>query len=229
MGWEYAYNGPVQGYGAKTLRVFLLDDHDIVRRGLRDLLASARDVVVVGESSSADQATRMILDLRPNVMVLDVQLQDGTGIEVCRRVRSAAPEIRGLLLTSAGDDEALVAAILAGADGYLVKLTGSLQVLDAVRRVGVGKSLIDRDQRKRVVDGLRADLTDGRSPLAEAERDLLAHLLDGATDAEIAARTGLSVESVGGGVAALVEVLTGVGAAPAPPVAGQGKHRRSDD
>ena len=170
----------------------------------------------------------MILDLRPNVMVLDVQLQDGTGIEVCRRVRSAEPEIRGLLLTSAGDDEALVAAILAGADGYLVKLTGSLQVLDAVRRIGVGKSLIDGEQKQRVVDGLRADLTDGRSLLAEPERDLLSRLLDGATDAEIAARTGMSVESVGGGVAALVEVLTGVGAAPAPPVAGQGKHRRSD-
>ena len=101
-------------------------------------------------------------------------------------------------------------------------------MLDAVRRIGAGKSLIDRDQGERVVDRLRADLTDGRSPLAEPERDLLSHLLDGATDGEIAARTGMSVESVGSGVAALVEVLTGVGAAPAPPVARQGTHRRSD-
>jgi two-component system, NarL family, response regulator DevR len=203
--------------------VFLLDDHDIVRRGLRDLLASARDVVVVGESPSAEQATRMILELKPNVMVLDVQLQDGTGIEVCRRVRAVDPDIRGLLLTSAGDDEALVAAVLAGADGYLVKLTGSLEVLNAVRRVGTGKSLIDRDQKERVVARLRADLTYGRSPgLADAERDLLSHLLDGATDAEIAEHNGQSPESMASSLAALVEVLTGVGAAPAPRAAGQG-------
>jgi two-component system response regulator DevR len=218
----------VQGYGAKTVKVFLLDDHDIVRRGLRDLLASARDIVVVGESSSAERATRMILDLKPNVMLLDVQLQDGTGIEVCRRVRSAQPDIRGLLLTSAGDDEALVAAVLAGAHGYLVKVTGSLKVLDAVRRVGAGTSLIDREQRERLVSGLRTGLSDGRSSgLADSERVLLSHVLDGATDAEIAELTGRSAESVGGSVAALVEALTGVGAA-VPPAAGQGKHRRSE-
>ena len=209
--------------------MFLLDDHDIVRRGLRDLLASARDVVVVGESPSAEQATRMILNLKPDVMVLDMQLQDGTGIEVCRRVRAADPEIRGLLLTSAGDDEALVAALLAGADGYLVKLTGSLEVLNAVRRVGAGKSLIDQDQQERVVARLRADLGDARSSgLAAAERDLLSRLLDGATDAEIADRTGQSPESIGGSVAALVQALTGVGASPGPPAPGDGKHRRAE-
>ena len=228
VGWEYAYNGPVQGYGAKTLRVFLLDDHDIVRRGLRDLLASARDVVVVGESSSAEQATRMILDLRPNVMVLDVQLQDGTGIEVCRRVRSAEPEIRGLLLTSAGDDEALVAAILAGADGYLVKLTGSLQVLDAVRRVG----------RRQVPDRRRAEAAccrrtpcgpDRRTVAVGGARARLAVTSAGRGERRRDRGSDRAVGGVGGGRRRrLVEVLTGVGAAPAPPVAGQGKHRRSD-
>jgi two-component system response regulator DevR len=225
-----AYNGSVQGFGSKTVRVFLLDDHDIVRRGLLDLLAPANDIVVVGESGSAERALDMIPDLKPDVMLLDVHLQDGTGIEVCRRVRSADPAIHGLLLTSAGDDEALIAAILADAAGYLIKLTGSSRVLRAVRRVGVGKSMIDRDLRQRAIERLRAELIDTPSPsLPAVERDVVSCLLDGASNAEIAERTGLPVESVERGVGSLVQLLMGMTAVPPlPPATGAGRHRRPD-
>ncbi len=204
--------------------MFLLDDHEIVRRGLRDLLAPARDISVVGESGSAKEASRVIPELKPDVMLLDVQLQDGTGIEVCRRVRAVDSDIHGLLLTSAGDDEALLAAILAGAAGYLIKLSASVELLSAVRRVGSGKALIDRGQRARVSERLRAELTDGSPRLSTEDRELLSFLLDGATDAEIVERTGLSTEAVRHGVASFVGQLTG-SLLPAP---GWGKHRRPD-
>lgn len=224
-----AYNGRMQGLGSRTVRVFLLDDHDIVRRGLRDLMAPAHDILVVGESASAAGALQMIPDVNPNVMLLDLQLQDGTGIEVCRRIRTAHPDIHGLLLTSAGDDEALLAAILAGADGYLIKLTGSLEVLEAVRRVGAGRSLIDREQKRRLIERVRAELIDSQAPGPPGvDRDLLSQLLDGASDAEIAQRNELPVESVEGGVSALVESLIGVGSGVSPslPPPGLGRHRR---
>lgn len=211
--------------------MFLLDDHDIVRRGLRDLLAPAHDILVVGETASAERAVQMIPDLEPDVMVLDVHLQDGTGIEVCRRIRSAHPHIHGLLLTSAGDDEALLAALLAGADGYLIKLTGSLEVLDAVRRVGAGRSLIDPEQKRLVLQRMRGELIDRQAPnLPDAQRDLLYRLLTGSSDAEIAERAGLPLASVEEGVRAMVELLVGSGSgAPStfPPTA-RGRHRRED-
>lgn len=194
-------------------------------------MAPAHDILVVGESASAEGALQMIPDVKPDVMLLDLQLQDGTGIEVCRRIRSEHPHIHGLLLTSAGDDEAMLAAILAGADGYLIKLTGSLEVLDAVRRVGAGRSLIDREQKRRLIERMRAELIDSQTPGPSGlDRDLLSQLLEGASDAEVAQRHGLSVEAVEDGVSALVELLIGVGSgvsSPLPPPA-QGRHRRPD-
>jgi two-component system response regulator DevR len=133
-----AYNLTMQGYTMKSIRVFVVDDHDIVRRGLIDLLSVKRDITVVGESSSAGSAVQRILDLKPDVMVLDRQLQDGTGIQVCRKVRSVDPSIHGLLLTSASDDEALLATLLAGASGYGTKLVNTASILDGIRRIGVG-------------------------------------------------------------------------------------------
>ena len=143
VGPSQEYNGPMVTYVPKYLRVYLLDDHDIVRQGLRDLLVPAIDIYVVGDSGSAREATRVIPGLGIDVMVLDLRLQDGTGIDVCRAARAADPSVRGLLLTSSGDDEALTAAILAGAAGYVVKLTRSSDITEAIRRVGAGKSLID--------------------------------------------------------------------------------------
>jgi two-component system, NarL family, response regulator DevR len=216
----------VQGYGSKTLRVFLLDDHDIVRRGLRDLLASARDISVVGETDSAERAPRMIQEMKPDVMVLDVHLQDGTGIEVCRRVRSVDAGIQGLLLTSASDDEAMVAAILAGAAGYLIKLSASVEVTGAVRRVGSGRSLFDPAERDRVIERLRTELTlpeNGR--LTDGARAVLAQVLDGHTDADIADQLGMPVEEVASRIGHLVETLTGLSSSPG---LGAGKHRRPE-
>ena len=116
-------------------RIFLLDDHEIVRHGLRDLFESEDDLVVVGESGSAKEAERIIPALRPHVAVLDARLPDGSGIDVCRSIRSRDPSIRGIILTSYDDDEALFAAIMAGASGYVLKQIRSTDLVDAVRRV----------------------------------------------------------------------------------------------
>jgi DNA-binding NarL/FixJ family response regulator len=115
----------VSSQASKVLRVFLVDDHDLVRRGVRDLLSAARDVMVVGEASDAGPAARQILALDVDVMVLDLHLQDGTGVAVCRRVRSADPGVKGLLLTASSDDEATLAAVLAGAAGFATKFARS--------------------------------------------------------------------------------------------------------
>src|SRR5215216_5348531 len=120
------------------IRVFLLDDHEVVRRGLVDLLQAAGDIEVVGESGSAQEATRRIPALRPDVAVLDARLPDGSGIDVCRDVRAVDSTIKGLILTSYDDDEALFAAIMAGASGYVLKQIRGTDLVDAVRRVGPG-------------------------------------------------------------------------------------------
>src|ERR687886_1066999 len=126
------------------IRVFLLDDHEVVRRGLADLLQAGGDIEVVGESGSAQEAVRRIPALRPDVAVLDARLPDGNGIDVCRDVRAIDSSIKGLILTSYEDDEALFAAIMAGASGYVLKQIRGTDLVDAVRRVAAGQSLLDR-------------------------------------------------------------------------------------
>jgi two-component system, NarL family, response regulator DevR len=190
------------GYVSSLVKVYLLDDHDIVRRGLRDLLAAARDIQVVGDASSTHDAAQAILELEANVMVLDLQLQDGTGIEVCRQVRAVDPSVRGLLLTSFGEDEALVAALLAGASGYIVKSSRGADIIGAVRRLGEGRSTIDPALAEAAILQLRSQETS--PPLTDQERAVLAHVLDGLTNREIADRTGTDVGSVGAEVAALI-------------------------
>ncbi|WP_338040962.1 response regulator transcription factor [Nocardioides aquaticus] len=143
------------GVGAQPLRVFLLDDHEVVRRGVRILLEAEPDLEVVGESSSAKEAVRRIPALRPDVAVLDGRLPDGSGIEVCRQVRSLDPSIRALILTSFDDDESLFSAIMAGAQGYVLKQTGGEDLVDAVRRVGRGQSLLDPAVTHRVLERVR--------------------------------------------------------------------------
>ncbi|HWM72328.1 MAG TPA: response regulator transcription factor [Nocardioides sp.] len=215
-------------YVRRYLRVYLLDDHDLVRKGLADLLMPATDIDVVGSSSSARDAVQAILDLEVDVMVLDLRLQDGTGVEVCRAVRSVDPSISGLLLTSSDDDEALVAAMLAGAAGYVIKLARNADIISAIRRVGAGKSLIDPAAGQRVTRELLTSQL--RPPMVDAEREILSHVLGGLTDTEVAEQMGLSLESAAPEIAGLVARILrpGIAEGSTPPPIPQGKHRRPD-
>ena len=215
------------GYVSTLVKVYLLDDHDIVRRGLRDLLAASRDIHVVGDSGSAKGAARAILDLGANVMVLDLQLQDGTGIEVCREVRAIDPSVSGLLLTSFDEDEALAAAILAGAGGYIVKASRGADIIGAVRRLNGGRSMIDPALAEPVIRRLRSQTP--IPPLSDREQEVLALILDGLTDREIADRMGMDVGPMGTEITALIGRITSQAPVQGRPTSqdSPGKHRRS--
>jgi two-component system response regulator DevR len=137
------------------IRVFLLDDHEIVRRGIRELLEGEPDILVVGESGLAEEAARRIPALRPDVAILDARLPDGSGIDVCREIRSRDPQIKALILTSYDDDEALFAAIMAGAAGYTLKQVRGNDLVDTVRRVAAGQSTLDPSVTSAVLDRVR--------------------------------------------------------------------------
>src|SRR4051794_27008554 len=137
------------------IRVFLLDDHELVRRGIRELLESEGDIVVIGESGLAEEATRRIPALRPDVAILDGRLPDGSGIDVCREIRSRDPEIKALILTSYDDDDAPFSAIMAGAAGYVLKQVRGTDFVDTVRRVAAGQSMLDPAVTQQVLDRLR--------------------------------------------------------------------------
>lgn len=172
------------GYLSRLHRVYLVDDHDIVRRGLRDLLVSARDVDVVGDAGSVREAVPEILRLEPDVLLLDLHLEDGSGIEICRKVRAVKPSIAALLLTAAGDDEAAAAAVLAGAVGYLVKVTRSGHVLDAIRRSGPG-DVLDADSSSRGERFLRSVVDALDPPVTAEQRQVLDLLVAGRTNSQI--------------------------------------------
>ncbi|MEJ7773240.1 MAG: response regulator transcription factor [Nocardioidaceae bacterium] len=181
------------------IRIFLLDDHEIVRRGLRDLFEAEDDFVVVGESGSAVEATNRIPALRPDVAVLDGRLPDGSGVEVCRSIRSVDPTIQALILTSYDDDEALFAAIMAGAAGYVLKQIGSTDLVDAVRRVAAGQSLLDPAVTHRVLERLRSgpdNEPDELSELTAQERKILELIAEGLTNRQIAGRIYLAEKTV---------------------------------
>src|ERR671927_1132107 len=158
-----------------AIRVFLLDDHEVVRRGLKDLFDSEEGFEVVGESGSAKDAEARIPALRPDVAVLDGRLPDGSGVDVCRSIRSVDPSIRAIILTSYDDDEALFAAIMAGASGYVLKQVRGNELVDGVRRVAAGQSLLDPAVTQRVLTRLReGPATDPRlAGLTEQERKVL--------------------------------------------------------
>jgi two-component system, NarL family, response regulator DevR len=138
-----------------TIRVFLVDDHEVVRRGLKELLDAEDDIEVVGDAATAGMALAGIANVSPDVAVLDVRLPDGNGVEVCREVRARDPRVACLMLTSFGDDEALFDAIMAGASGYLLKDVRGQDLLDAVRRVAAGDSLLDPSVTGKVLERLR--------------------------------------------------------------------------
>jgi two-component system, NarL family, response regulator DevR len=196
----------VPPYVTEPLRLFLLDDHDIVRRGLRDLLAAARDITVVGESDSAAVATRLIPELETDVMVLDVHLQDGTGVHVCRDVRSNKPSVRGLLLTAAGDDEAAMASILAGASGYTVKMARTVDLVGHVRAVGTGTKLIE----SAVIERLLMALDEIVPPLSKRDRQIAQAIAHGSTNPQIAAQLSIDEAAIDSDVDRLIEAITGL-------------------
>jgi two-component system response regulator DevR len=180
------------------IKVFLLDDHEVVRRGLKDLLESDGDIEVVGESGSAAEATRRIPALRPDVAVLDARLPDGSGIDVCREIRSREPRTSALILTSYDDDEALFAAIMAGASGYVLKQIRGNDLVDAVRRVASGQSLLDPAVTQQVLDRLRRgpEVDDALAPLTEQERRLLELIGQGLTNRQIAGEMFLAEKTI---------------------------------
>ena len=141
--------------GVDRIRVFLLDDHEIVRRGIKELLEGEPDIVVVGESGLAEEAARRIPALRPDVAILDARLPDGSGIDVCREIRSRDPEIKALILTSYDDDEALFAAIMAGAAGYTLKQVRGNDLVETVRQVAAGQSTLDPSVTAAVLERVR--------------------------------------------------------------------------
>jgi len=179
------------------ITVFLLDDHEIVRRGLRDLL-EANGMEVVGEAGTAEEALQRVPATRPDVAVLDVRLPDGNGIEVCRELRSRDPELQCLMLTSYADDEALLDAIVAGAAGYALKEIRSNDLIEAIRRVAAGESLIDPAIKADVLERLaRPDSSDARiATLTDQERRLLDLLAEGLTNREIASQMFLAEKTV---------------------------------
>lgn len=194
---------------ARPIRVFLLDDHEVVRRGLTDLLESDGDIVVVGESGLAAEATRRIPALRPDVAILDGRLPDGSGIDVCREIRSHHPEIAALILTSYDDDEALFAAIMAGAAGYVLKQVRGNDLLDAVRRIAAGQSLLDPAVTARVLERLRSGPVQDAAlaPLTDQERRVLELVGEGLTNRQIAERMFLAEKTVKNYVSSLLAKL----------------------
>jgi DNA-binding NarL/FixJ family response regulator len=193
----------------ETIRVFLLDDHEVVRRGLRDLLEAEGDIVIVGESGSAAEASRRIPATRPHVAVLDGRLPDGSGIEVCREIRSVDPTIRVLILTSYDDDEALFAAIMGGASGYLLKQITGNDLVHSVRRVAAGQSLLDPALTQRVLDRVREGPTEHAelAALTEQERKILALIAEGLTNRQIGERMFLAEKTVKNYVSSILSKL----------------------
>jgi len=192
-----------------SIRVYLLDDHEVVRQGLRALLESAGGIEVVGESGSAEDAAHRIPALRPHVAVLDARLPDGSGIEVCRTVRGVDPTIQALILTSYDDDEALFAAIMAGAAGYVLKQVRGVDLVDTVRRVAAGQSTLDPAVTTAVLERLRsgppADPAVAR--LTGQERRILEHIGQGLTNRQIAQELGLAEKTVKNYVSSLLAKL----------------------
>ena len=180
------------------IRVFLLDDHEIVRRGIKELLEGEPDIEVVGESGLAEEATRRIPALRPDVAILDARLPDGSGIDVCREVRSRDPHIKALILTSYDDDEALFAAIMAGAAGYTLKQVKGNDLVDAVRRVAAGQSMLDPSVTAQVLDRVRngPPVDKQLAKLTEQEQKILDLIGDGMTNRQIAERMYLAEKTV---------------------------------
>ncbi|BCW06127.1 MULTISPECIES: response regulator transcription factor [Micrococcaceae] len=199
---------PGQGTQSRPLRVFILDDHELVRRGLQELLES-EGFEVVGMSGSAEEATRRIPALHPDVSVLDGRLPDGTGIEVCRDVRSVDPRLNCLILTSYDDEQALRGAVLAGAAGYILKEIGGTDLLGALRRAARGESLFDEAVKTRIIKGLTEPkrLDPRVASLTPQERRVLEYVGQGMTNRQIGEEMLLAEKTVKNYVSSLLAKL----------------------
>ena len=194
---------------SEPIRVFLLDDHEVIRRGIKDLLEDEDDIVVVGESGLADEARRRIPALRPDVAILDGRLPDGSGIDVCRDGRSVDPSIAALILTSFDDDDALFSAIMAGASGYLLKQVRSADLVETVRQVAAGKSMLDPAVTAQVLDRIRSGpkTNSAFEHLTDHERRILELIGEGLTNRQIGKEMHLAEKTVKNYVSSLLAKL----------------------
>jgi len=192
-----------------VIRVFLLDDHELVRRGLANLLDAQPDLEVIGEASTAAQARARIRATSPDVAILDVRLPDGSGIDVCRALRAAESPVRCIMLTAYDDDDAARAAVIAGAAGYVRKDIGSSTLIDSVRKVAAGRSILSPELSRRVTEGLRDPRpTDERlASLSLRERQVLALIADGMTNRQIGDVLSLAEKTVKNYVSSLLMKL----------------------
>ena len=191
------------------ITVFLLDDHEIVRRGVHDLLEAEPDITVIGEAGTAESALARIPALKPDVAILDVRLPDGNGVTVCREIRSKMPGVACLILTSYGDDEALFDAIMAGASGYVLKDIRGNDLVHAIRAVAAGTSLLDPAATARVMERLRSPKgSDGKlANLTDQERRILELIGEGLTNRQIGERLFLAEKTVKNYVSSLLAKL----------------------
>ena len=188
------------------IRVFLVDDHEIVRRGVADLINAEKDLEVVGEASTAKQAVGRIAATLPDVAVLDVRLPDGNGVDLCRDIRSAYPQVNCLMLTAYDDDEASYTAVLAGAAGYVLKDIKGQGLLDSIRRVARGEVLVDRAVSRRVVETAAAS-ANPLAVLSTRERQVLELIADGMTNRQIGEHLELAEKTVKNYVSGLLTKL----------------------
>jgi DNA-binding NarL/FixJ family response regulator len=197
---------PTDGH---QIRVYLLDDHELVRRGIKELLESEDDIVVVGESGLAQEAARRIPALRPDVAILDGRLPDGSGIDVCREIRSVDPTIKALILTSYDDDDALFAAIMAGAAGYILKQVRGNDFVDSVRKVAAGQSTLDPAMTAAVLERIRTGPPKDQEleGLTQQEQKILELIGEGLTNRQIAERVFLAEKTVKNYVSSLLAKL----------------------
>ena len=193
------------------LKVMLVDDHEIVRRGLRASLEAEEDIEVVAEADSGPSAVSQASAHQPDVVVMDVRMPGGSGIEACRAIRDDWPEANVIMLTSFSDDEALFNSIMAGAAGFVLKQIRGRDLVDAIRTVGSGKSLLDPDVTHRVLERLRRSKVDEKDPklarLSPQEERILDMVAEGLTNREIAERIHLSDKTVKNYVSAILQKL----------------------
>lgn len=178
-----------------SIKVFVLDDHELIRRAIRDLLAAEEDLNLAGEAGTMEAGLARMSSAPPDVAIVDLRLPDGDGVDVCRELRSRHPQTRCLILTSSTDDDAVMSAVLAGAAGFLVKDATSLQILDAIRQVAAGNSLLDAAVTGRVLERLRRPGPSKESMTPQEER-LLDLLAEGLTNREMAERMHLAEKTV---------------------------------